>query len=498
MLQPARKFLPKGLSLTFRRLLLAVGVALLALAIPAASASATTKGAKRITYKFGPIDIKPGQNTISLAPNDGFPRVPGYITRFKPDLVRVSDGSIPRVDVLHLHHAVWLIKGYPQFAAGEEKTIADLPSGYGWRHTPQDRWIMNHMIHNLYPEPDRVYITYTIDFIPDTSPQAKKMKTVRTQWMDVEGLKPYPVFDVLKNSGRRGKFTYPNHDPNAYRGEPRRNEWTVGEDSTLIQTAAHLHPGGLYGDLWIKRGNRKVRLFRSRAKYYEPAGAVSWDVSMEATPKTWRVAVKKGDVISVTGTYDSKRAAWYESMAIMPIAVQPNSRAGVDPFKSPKKVDVRGRVTHGHLAENRNHGGRKWTLPDARDLLDGPVMNGGTVNIKGFVYAQGDMVGRGDAGKPPLVSPGQSLTYFNEDAPRQIEHTITACKAPCNKTTGIAYPLADADVMFDSGQLGFGPAGITAAAQRDTWETPKNLGAGTYTYFCRVHPFMRGSFRVKG
>ena len=24
-----------------------------------------------------------------------------------------------------------------------------------------------------------------------------------------------------------------------------------------------------------------------------------------------------------------------------------------------------------------------------------------------------------------------------------------------------------------------------------------NLPAGTYTYFCRIHPFMRGSFRVK-
>ena len=81
--------------MTFRRLLLVVGVALLALAIPTASASATTKGAKRITYKFGPIDIKPGQNTISLAPNDGFPRVPGYITHFKPDLIRVSDGCDP-------------------------------------------------------------------------------------------------------------------------------------------------------------------------------------------------------------------------------------------------------------------------------------------------------------------------------------------------------------------------------------------------------------------
>lgn len=480
-----------------RRLCLVVGVALLALALPA-SALATTPGAKRITYKYGPVDIKPGQNTIEFEPNNGFPRVPGYITRFKPDLVRVSDGSVPRVDELHLHHAVWVVNYQPQFAAGEEKTIVDMPKGYGWRTKPTDTWLMNHMIHNLYPSPDKVYITYEIDFIPDTSPAAKKMKTVETQWMDVEGLKAYPVFDVLKGSGRKGKFTYPNDDPNAYRGEARRrNEWTVPRDVTLVGTAAHLHPGGLYGDLWVKRGNRKVRLFRSRAKYYEPAGAVSWDVSMEATPKNWRVKLKAGDVVSVTGTYDSRRAAWYESMAIMPIAVDRSGRGGVDPFKQPKKVDIRGKLTHGHLAENRNHGGRKWTLPDARQLDDGPVSDGGTVNIRGFVYGQGDMVGRGSLANPPVVSKGQSLTYFNEDAPKQIEHTITACKAPCNRTTGIAYPLADADVQFDSGQLGFGPPGRTAAAQRDTWSTPQNLDQGTYTYFCRVHPFMRGSFRVK-
>ncbi len=28
------------------------------------------------------------------------------------------------------------------------------------------------------------------------------------------------------------------------------------------------------------------------------------------------------------------------------------------------------------------------------------------------------------------------------------------------------------------------------------YRTPKNLRPGTYTYFCRVHPFMRGAFRV--
>ena len=479
-----------------RRLCLAVGAALIALALPA-TASATTPGAKRITYKYGPVAIHPGQNTIQFAPTNGFPRVPGYITRFKPGLIRAGDGSTPRVDELHLHHAVWLVNLKPQFAAGEEKTINDLPKGYGWRSTPTDSWILNHMIHNLGAAPDRVYITYQIDFVPDSAPIAKTMKTVRTQWMDVEGIKPYPVFDVHRGSGSHGRFTYPNQDPDAYHGGPSLNRWTVDRDSTLVATAAHLHPGGLWGDLWLERGNRKVRLFHSRARYFEPAGAVSWDVAMEATPKDWRVQVKRGDVLSVTGTYDSKRASWYESMAIMPLALQPGGTDGWDPFTHPGKVDVRGQVTHGHLAENRNHGGRRSTLPDAGDLDDGPVLNGGTVDITGFVYGQGDMTGRGPLANPPVVSQGQSLTYFNRDAPRQVEHTITACRAPCDKKTGIAYPLADADVQFDSGQLGFGPYAATAAAQRDTWSTPSNLKPGTYTFFCRVHPFMRGSFRVK-
>jgi plastocyanin len=94
------------------------------------------------------------------------------------------------------------------------------------------------------------------------------------------------------------------------------------------------------------------------------------------------------------------------------------------------------------------------------------------------------------------VRRGRGLTFVNRDARREIFHTITACRAPCNRTTGIAYPLADGKVDFDSGELGFGPKGFTAAANRDTWTTPKRLRPGTYTYFCRVHPFMRGAFKV--
>ena len=52
---------------------------------------------------------------------------------------------------------------------------------------------------------------------------------------------------------------------------------------------------------------------------------------------------------------------------------------------------------------------------------------------------------------------GQPLSFYNKDTkatPNEVWHTITACAAPCNKATGVAYPIADAKVQFDSGELG--------------------------------------------
>src|SRR5829696_7970606 len=94
--------------------------------------------AQHLTYCYGPITISPGQNIIRLRPaidsgTELWPQQDGYITRFDPEFV-YADGSVPRVDVLHLHHAVWAVNGAnPQFAAGEEKTIQQLPAGFGWR-----------------------------------------------------------------------------------------------------------------------------------------------------------------------------------------------------------------------------------------------------------------------------------------------------------------------------------------------------------------------------
>jgi hypothetical protein len=462
-------------------------------------------GIQHLHFKYGPIDIAPGQNTIEFKGNDIKPQVPGYITRFKPDLVYADDGTVPPVDVIHLHHGVWLVNGYPTFAAGEEKTIFNLPQGYGFHSDPKDFWIMNYMIHNLTPVPTKVYITYDIDFVPDSEPAATGITPIRIQWMDVSGIKPYPVFDVYKSSGTNGRFTFPDQARGAQKSDIGANhEWKVDHDVTLVWTAGHLHPGGLEDYMTVTRDGVTKTIFRSEAKYFEPAGAVSWDVSMTATKPDWKIALKAGDIVRIHAVYDTKVASWYESMGIMygwyADGHQPGS---VDPFE--QQPDLAGELTHGHLAENDNHGGDPdRTLPDARKLLSGVSTT--QVAIRNYAFGRGDLQLRGKAGRPPVVKRGRSITFTNYDAALGMTpqasayHTITSCKAPCTGSTGIAYPLANAKIRFDSGELGYGPTVLgnkaTPAANRNTWKTPKNLPVGTYTYFCRIHPFMRGSFRV--
>jgi plastocyanin len=210
---------------------------------------------------------------------------------------------------------------------------------------------------------------------------------------------------------------------------------------------------------------------------------------MTATRPDWRVKVKKGDVMSTTVTYETRRAAWPESMGIM-VAYMADSGRGANPFTT--RVDKPGRVTHGHLKENSVHGGKATNLPDPRALASG-VLGQSLIDVKDFKYTVGDLGLSGDAGRPPVIQAGQSLTFRNSDDGREIYHSITSCKAPCNRSTGIAYPIADGPVQFESGQLGTRLPGVGTV----DWKTPDNLGPGTYTYFCRIHPFMRGAFRVK-
>ena len=475
----------------------------------------TYPGVEHLHYSYGPLDVLPGQNNIEISGKKmPKPDVDGYIVGIRPNL-RHPDGSVPGVDVIHLHHGVWLntsakdsTSALPEriFATGEEKTIFTMPEGYGYPYKASDKWAITYMIHNLLSSADQVSLTYDLDFIPATAPEAKDIQALRPIWMDVQNGKTYPVFDALKGSGENGQFTYPKDAGDPYDGK-KTNTWTVDRDGVLVGVAGHLHPGGLHDDLYLTRAGAAAtpgsdaassvtgdtaRLFRSEAKYFEPAGAVSWDVAMTRSPDDWRVAVKAGDVLSTQTTYDTSQASWYESMGIMNAwmadASAPGS-PGVDPFTT--KVDQPGQVTHGHLPENDNHGGTDAVIgPDPQTLPSGQLAD--QVNIFDFVYGPGDMANYQTV---PTVKAGQALTFTNLDdkTGKGLWHTITSCKEPCNLSTGIAYPVADADVQFDSGELG---TGGVPTADRLTWNTPTDLSPGTYTYFCRIHPFMRGSFRV--
>jgi plastocyanin len=287
-------------------------------------------------------------------------------------------------------------------------------------------------------------------------------------------------------------LTYPDQ-VHPYGAGPHLNQWRADRDMTLVAGVGHLHPGGLWTDLTAVRGRRHAHLFRSRAHYFDPGGPISWDMAMTYTPGSWRVTIRKGDRLDVSTTYDTRRASWYESMGLM-LVFAADGRHGTDPFRH--RVARPGQITHGHLPEAGNHGGRATGLPDARKEPGGGTVDNG-VAIENFTYLPGDMAASDALARPPVVQRGQSLQFGNFDASGSILHTVTACRAPCNRSTGVSYPLADGSVQFDSAQLGYGPPGLTAAANRANWRTPANLPPGTYTYFCRVHPFMRGAFRVR-
>ena len=110
-------------------------------------------GIQHLHYEYGPINIAPGPEHHRVERNklSPSPRL-HHALQARPRLRRTA--RCPRVDVIHLHHGVWLSNGYPTFAAGEEKTIFQLPQGFGYHYKPSDNWIMNYMIHNLTPTPD--------------------------------------------------------------------------------------------------------------------------------------------------------------------------------------------------------------------------------------------------------------------------------------------------------------------------------------------------------
>jgi hypothetical protein len=516
---------------------------------------------QRMRFSFGPILVKPGQNDVLINPvTIEKPATDGYITRFRPNLVR-ADGTVPPVEQVHLHHGTWL--SYPDygsgpfFASGEEKTVAPFPRGYGMPVSGSDTWLMLYMVHSAVSQPMEAYIIYDVDFVPKAQGDEMGMKPAYPLWLDVRP-SGYPVFNAQRQfGGKDGRCTWPKEQCAAWNswgekevGQGKKGNG-IGEDwafpaegdpfgragaftgGTIIGMGGHLHPGGIQNEIDLVRQGKAKRIYTGKARYWKnqkKGGGPkdSWNFSMPVVGNPfWGIRVRPGDKLRSNVTYDTKLQSTYENMGIAVSLLVPDDEngkpqaPGVNPFKvkssgardcykkgglgnsgiqaSPPVLCKRGVVTHGQLVENTNRGGPdgKWEATSSGESNE--------VAVADFLYVPGDLSTRTSMGIP-TVPLGGNLRFTNLEG-GSIWHTITSCKFPCLGQTGAAFPIGNGRTSqkrkldFDSSELGYGTPAIGPAKQTLNYSIDVTKEEGykpgeVVTYFCRIHPFMRGAFEV--
>ena len=493
--------------------------------------------------RYGPIEVTPGSNLILIGPvTIEAPRADGFMLKMTPNMLDAVTGEVPHIHEVHLHHGVWLDAskgldaiGTPFMAAGEEKTVSSPPfsfdaeaqkySGYGYDIKSTDAWALNYMIHNQTSEAYTTFITYDIQWLNANSPMASEMLPVKPLWWDTVG-GFYPVYDPTTAPGA------PDH--------VRADSYSIGEPMDIVWMAGHVHPGGKRIELSIGEcnglANNGKPLFTSEAIPNERAGSGesfgSWDYLMGATKPEFRFMMQPGDRVNMKTVYGSANP-WYEAMGIVfgwgvalnDVPAAYRSAALARRCAAPSAELTQGIRTN-VLPRDPIFGGTTTLFPDpATQTASGAPVS--EIDIANFDYLPG-----GTAKAPAPVKAGSEVLVKNIDAAASIYHSITSCADNmCNKDSGQRYPLPSWD--FDSAQLGYGVYGATAAkggvfipfytshpdnglddplnwssdplrhavtrtdAHEWKWKIPASAEVGeTFAYFCRVHPFMRGSIQV--
>lgn len=512
---------------------------------------------KDMVLYFGPFTIPPGQDVNRITVD--LPLYNGMVTAIAPSLWDAATNTEPTNLELHIHHAHWFrVSNDPGdeyytlnlawvFGTGEEKTqgsfddraaaegIAGLR--YGIFVPGGQPQAMIFMVHNKLPQARTVYISLSVGFVygsaqeiaaaPDCGPLLLPRETCAAgqRFHDLKGRLWGSTFDVPRQPDGDGIYVHPRdivpEDPQLALGK----HFTAAWSGTLIASAGHMHPNGrevvianlgpsgsrceadLDGD-----GYAGITLLRSRKL---DRNALAWphteDYQMGASQFGWRAPVRAGDRITQFGVYANADYASYEAMSFAGLYVDraqvpaPYGAGGctLDAAK-PRLVDnPSGDPTETILNHPWDAPPLPLCGPGLGPACDRPIvprpqgMVTDTVHIATFAYLPGDLQFTGELGAPPKVQQGQRLRFINEDVAAGIRHSVTSCEAPCNGPYVANYPQPDG--AFDSGKLGnldYIDGGVTGADASPLWESPPDLLPGVYSYYCRIHPTMRGAFEV--
>lgn len=483
---------------------------------------------EKVKYYFGPYAVPMGWD--ANRPDIELPLKNALILSVEPGIRKVADLSEPSHQEMHIHHAHWFglqpgneednyLFGLTEwiFGNGDEETKANFkertaadPDGpiYGQHVGAGQVQPMIYMLHNKTAENQLVYIELDMTIVHGSMKQLNELPG--RPYHDVSGVLFGRTFDVPRDTkSKDATYETAEDDP---RGPI---EWKSTVNGTIIGTGGHVHPGGLnviaenYGSEQNPcpddgRGYGGTRLVSSDIIWHYDVPYTE-DFQMEVTNPAFRAPIRKGDRIRISGTYENKKHAWYYAMTHMGFYIDekqpPKGRCAPylvgkagKPNKNGKDRDPTKGVQNRPWSQSSTDHicGEKWgALPcEIRDrpYVPGPFID--QVLIANFRYLPGDMF---MSSTTPRVKRGTPLTFVNADQVLNIRHSITTCRWPCNGSYMANYPLADG--KWDSGTLGYDI--IDGGEPNPRASTPKNLKPGPYSYFCRIHPWMRGAFAVE-
>jgi plastocyanin len=454
------------------------------------------------------------------------PMQEGYLEYVDPQMYRVADMTEPGHQEAHIHHAHWfaLDPGNKEddylggthewvFGLGDEETRGDFRersasngahgAAYGQHIPAAQHQSMIYMLHNKTNQPMEVWIVLHVGF---THGSTKQLESIyKRPYRDVSGLLFGRTYDVPRQPKGDGKWEYA-------KDSKRVIEVTSKTDGTIIGAGGHVHPGGkqvVFENYGSKQspcpntGNGYGGTLLIKEDEIDHNAPLSEDYQTEVTHPAWRAPIHKGDRLRISGTYENKEHAWYRVMTHEGVYIDKaeKPKGHCKPYmigkwsktwKNPTQ-GVPNRTWGKHTDDfcGRQYGGPPCDKPE-KPPAESRFVHQNTVHIANFQYLPGDRSSSIANGQYPSIKQGEQLTFVNDDQFANIRHTITTCPWPCNGEYVGNYPLADG--RWDSGTLGYDL--VDGGSPNPASATSRNLAPGTYTYFCRIHPWMRGAFRV--